>query len=74
MLITDGGRACLADFGLSSMSQTLGTTVQTSTRSGGSLRWMAPEILDDKSPDMRTDIYAFACVGYEVSSLPLMDQ
>ncbi|KAF7373447.1 Zn(2)-C6 fungal-type domain-containing protein [Mycena sanguinolenta] len=64
ILINDDWSACLADFGLSSFSD---SNSSTSTR-GGSLYWMAPELFD---PDRfgykfirtpATDVYAFGCV------------
>ncbi|KZT00195.1 kinase-like protein [Laetiporus sulphureus 93-53] len=60
--------ARIADFGLS-------TTIETMTRSCGSgtIRWMAPELLDPESfglehalPSKEADIYAFAMVMWEV--------
>ncbi|KAJ6476179.1 kinase-like domain-containing protein, partial [Mycena sanguinolenta] len=71
ILINDDWSACLADFGLSSFSD---SNSSTSAR-GGSLYWMAPELLD---PDRfgynftrtpATDVYAFGCVCLEVTLL-----
>ncbi|KAL0567524.1 Rho guanine nucleotide exchange factor, partial [Marasmius crinis-equi] len=68
VLVTPGGQACLSDFGLahivesgefwritSSMSKTKGTT-----------RWMAPELFNPSQPSYESDVYAFACVCYEI--------
>ncbi|KAJ7869288.1 kinase-like domain-containing protein [Mycena olivaceomarginata] len=46
ILVTDDGHCCLADFGLSAVT---GMTV-TSVRKGGSVAWMAPEIMEEISP------------------------
>ncbi|KAK7029790.1 Non-specific serine/threonine protein kinase [Favolaschia claudopus] len=69
ILITDDWSACLADFGLSIFSD---ATASMTTNRGGSLYWMAPELLDpDRFGDkfMRTpasDVYAFGCVCLEL--------
>ncbi|KAF7333675.1 Kinase-like protein [Mycena sanguinolenta] len=70
ILVKENGSACLADFGLSIYSDTSAKT--SSTSRGGSLYWMAPELLD---PDhfglqfvrtVATDVYAFGCVCFEL--------
>lgn len=81
ILVTPSGIACLADFGLASVadSQALKwTSLSTAARSGGTLRWKAPELVgcglgtstidDNRSVPSTTssDIYSFACVCYEV--------
>ncbi|KAF7326908.1 hypothetical protein MVEN_02584700 [Mycena venus] len=69
ILIKEDWSACLTDFGLSKFSDA--TSAMTSNR-GGSLYWMAPELLD---PDRfgyqfarteATDVYAFGCVCFEL--------
>ncbi|KAJ6476178.1 kinase-like domain-containing protein [Mycena sanguinolenta] len=69
ILINEEWSACLADFGLSIFSD---ATASMTTNRGGSLYWMAPELLD---PDrfgikfIRTpasDVYAFGCVCVEL--------
>ncbi|KAJ6457246.1 kinase-like domain-containing protein, partial [Mycena sanguinolenta] len=70
ILITHEWNACLADFGLTSLSD---ATIATNTsHRAGSIRWMAPELID---PDrfgrkfLRTpasDVYAFGCVCLEL--------
>ncbi|KAF7333651.1 hypothetical protein MSAN_02408200 [Mycena sanguinolenta] len=69
ILVKESGSACLADFGLSIYSDASAKTGSTSR--GGSLYWMAPELLD---PDhfgfqfgrtVATDVYAFGCVCFE---------
>jgi serine/threonine protein kinase len=80
VLITCSRRACLADFGLSSTTDTeTATLTQDSTANGkGTMRWLAPELfVSSESFDLQTrqrhneatDIYAFACVCYEVWGL-----
>ena len=54
VLIKDSGRACLADFGFS-VAKSSGTIVMSyslsSRTGGGTMRWQAPELLDDGSED-----------------------
>ncbi|THU88187.1 kinase-like protein [Dendrothele bispora CBS 962.96] len=71
ILITNLGRAAIADFGLARKvfeSDTLRfTSLSTSHHGGGSMRWLAPEcLLEDKVHTYQSDIYAFGCVCYEV--------
>jgi serine/threonine protein kinase len=56
------------DFGLAtaSQSQALRLTSATVNSSRGTLRWQAPELSLGSSNSVATDIYAFACVCYEV--------
>ncbi|KAJ7778485.1 kinase-like domain-containing protein [Mycena metata] len=69
ILITQDWRACLADFGLSIVSN---ATSSMSTNRGGSAYWMAPELL---APDRfgfefartpASDVYAYGCVCLEL--------
>ncbi|KAJ8083204.1 Rho guanine nucleotide exchange factor [Marasmius tenuissimus] len=68
ILITPEGRACIGDFGLSRIADTLVLKLTTSsTRATGTVRWLAREILsDDSGPTKESDVYAFACVCYEI--------
>ncbi|TEB31938.1 kinase-like protein [Coprinellus micaceus] len=75
ILVSTSGRACLADFGLSRLSDSalLGwTSIRTGTaKSTGTIRWQAPELLDpDDGTDPKTmtasDIYSYGCVCYEI--------
>jgi serine/threonine protein kinase len=78
ILISPLGRACLADFGLASIkdSQVLNMSSGSNSRAAGTLRWQAPEILDstsvhadsDGGNTLTSDIYALACVYYEVKA------
>lgn len=70
----DSGRGRLADFGLSAVTdpKILKWTSQSSAASkGGSIRWQAPELFGAESDELvpnskASDIYAWACVCYEV--------
>ncbi|KAF8982244.1 kinase-like domain-containing protein [Cyathus striatus] len=71
VLISENGVACLADFGLSSVVNThslVWTSIESTVSNAGTVRWQAPELLDEESvgTTKESDIYAFACVCYEV--------
>ncbi|KIM89876.1 hypothetical protein PILCRDRAFT_44473, partial [Piloderma croceum F 1598] len=73
ILITDEGKACLCDFGLSSITEFQGTSYLASTI-GGNVRWAAPELYrineDNSVPPVtsHSDIYSFGSVMLEVLS------
>ncbi|KAJ6598287.1 kinase-like domain-containing protein [Mycena vulgaris] len=69
VLVTPSRRACIADFGLSKVSDamTLRFTHSIATPQGGTGRYQAPELLQGESKtDFASDVYAFACVCYEI--------
>ncbi|KAG6918453.1 hypothetical protein DXG01_014330 [Tephrocybe rancida] len=77
ILVDDGGRALLADFGISSVSSSEiveWTSQTTDNSSGGTVRWQAPELIsvEDNKEEGRTkhtkasDIYAWGCVCLEI--------
>ncbi|KAJ7779464.1 kinase-like domain-containing protein [Mycena maculata] len=73
ILINDDLHACLTDFGLSGFSDTTETGTASTSNRAGSLRWMAPELIDPprfgRKHFLRTtasDAYAFACVCIEL--------
>ncbi|KDQ49915.1 hypothetical protein JAAARDRAFT_613253 [Jaapia argillacea MUCL 33604] len=75
ILIDKDHHARLCDFGLASLFSDPASALYnpTSTQSGGTTRWMAPEILApgpgaNVRPTKHTDIYAFGCVGVELYS------
>ncbi|ESK85293.1 kinase-likeprotein [Moniliophthora roreri MCA 2997] len=71
ILVDSDNHACIADFGLAVFSDvTLGTN---SSQHGGSVRWMAPELLDPGTFGLEhfrrtfaSDVYSFACVCTEL--------
>jgi serine/threonine protein kinase len=72
ILIDGKGVAMLADFGLAEFSDAIATS-GSSRAWYGSIRYMAPELLDPTmigrakpKKTFATDVYAFACVCYEV--------
>ncbi|KAL0565486.1 Rho guanine nucleotide exchange factor, partial [Marasmius crinis-equi] len=67
ILMTDSLRACLGDFGLSRVADTRGFKITSTTRSRGTGRWLAPELLlESGGTSKASDIYAYGCVCYEV--------
>jgi serine/threonine protein kinase len=73
VLVDSAGRACLADFGLSTIRdpEVLALSTTSSSTCGGTVRWMAPELLSSHDNDepintKESDVYAFAGVCYEV--------
>ncbi|KAF9263004.1 kinase-like protein [Marasmius fiardii PR-910] len=68
VLITPDRRACIGDFGLSRVTDTHALRIASSTsRVMGTARWLSPELLEGSRPTSKeSDIYAFACVCYEI--------
>ena len=63
ILVGDGDRAYLSDFGVVKEVAEVGTT-----RTGsfvGTIEYCAPEQIEGKDVDARADVYALACVLYE---------
>ena len=73
-MIDSTGHACLADFGLLTItSDATDVTSSNSFREGGTWRWMSPELLypkefgsRDSRPTKSSDCYALGMVVYEV--------
>lgn len=70
ILVNDSGEAALADFGLSSILEDV-VSSGTSTFSGGSVRWMAPELLELSPHDVApktcaSDTYSYGSVILEI--------
>ncbi|KAJ7076301.1 kinase-like domain-containing protein [Mycena epipterygia] len=61
-------RACIADFGLSSITDamTVRFTHSTVSARGGTARYQAPELFRGEKAQFCSDVYAFACVCYEI--------
>ncbi|KAF8074155.1 kinase-like domain-containing protein [Lyophyllum atratum] len=74
ILIDGRGRARLADFGISSVSDSQipsWTSHSSAASKGGSVRWQAPELFDTETDDFvkntkASDVYAWSCVCYEI--------
>jgi serine/threonine protein kinase len=67
-------RAYIADFGLSTLSDSGSATTVAGSAIMGTPRWLAPELIPRRGVKRHhthaTDIYAFALVCYEVSYTP----
>lgn len=64
ILFSREGKVRLSDFGIATP-----TNVSASTSSGkivGSMQYLAPEQLEEKESDTRSDIFALGCVMYEM--------
>ncbi|KAJ6466790.1 kinase-like domain-containing protein [Mycena sanguinolenta] len=71
ILITPSHRACIADFGVASIADniTVRFTHSTVTARAGTARYQAPELFRIENTTKihyGSDIYAFACVCYEI--------
>ncbi|KAJ6454251.1 kinase-like domain-containing protein [Mycena vitilis] len=69
VLVTPSRRACVADFGLAAVSNTITMRLTHSTTHarGGTARYQAPELFQGDSPNhYGSDVYAVACVFYEI--------
>lgn len=80
-ILVDGGRAVIADFGLSRVRQRMATGSGLSTVGtggiAGTLAFVAPEVLQGQLPREPADVYSFGMVCYEVMSggrYPFEDQ
>lgn len=71
ILIDDGPRALLSDFGLSKIKANSNSRLTKAVATPqGSLYWMAPELFQGKRMKPPCDIYAFAMTMFEVGSTP----
>jgi len=67
VLVSRSGRAVLTDFGLSTVVMDSNIAgFSTTLESGGTLRWQAPELLKGDRNSVKSDVYAFAGVSYEI--------
>jgi serine/threonine protein kinase len=63
----DNDIAHLSDFGLSNVINELQGPSFFTSKVGGSARWIAPELLQDATPAMSSDVYSFGSVAFYVS-------
>ncbi|KAJ7489301.1 hypothetical protein FB451DRAFT_686485 [Mycena latifolia] len=69
ILVTPSRRACIADFGLSSVADAMTlrfTHTTASNTRAGTARYQAPELFRGGKTHFDSDVYAFACVCYEI--------
>jgi serine/threonine protein kinase len=81
VLIDKDHQPRLTDFGLSHVMNKFATL--TGSHKHGSGRWTSPELMDPDDPEnkgtslrvtFKGDVYAFACVCYEVCSVKSLNQ
>ena len=68
-ILLSGGHAIVADFGIARLIDMAGVQQLTSTGLGGpgTPAYMSPEqLLGERAPDARSDIYSLGCVMYEM--------
>jgi serine/threonine protein kinase len=64
VLVSNAGRAMIADFGVSSIVMTL---PMSTTGPNGTPHWIAPEVVQgDSRPSLESDIWSYGCLSYEV--------
>ncbi|KAF8338280.1 kinase-like domain-containing protein [Cantharellus anzutake] len=68
VLIDDRGGACISDFGMAfiKMESSRTTAVRQNEKAEGTLRWMAPERLDNGGLTREVDVYAYAMTCFEI--------
>ncbi|KAI5987754.1 kinase-like domain-containing protein [Pisolithus orientalis] len=75
VLVSSDRRALLSDFGLSTVNISTFSMTVDALRGGGSLHWMAPELLDDYPPSKESDAWALGMTILELftRSIPFRD-
>jgi serine/threonine protein kinase len=76
VLIDKDGVAQIGDFGISRlMEDDVDTGMTTTTPHFGTVRYLAPELVDPGKavPSRPTDIWALGCVAHEVRFIPMSE-
>lgn len=66
ILVDGSGRARIVDFGLTTVTQSLDPMQRVSRQRVHTVRWSAPEVLNEEVYSKEADIFAFAMVMVEV--------
>jgi len=65
ILVGDSGNARIADFGLAAVARNMDSILSTSLQNGHTVRWAAPEVMDNGTHSKEADMFAFAMVMVE---------
>ncbi len=68
VIVTGSGSVVLVDFGLATAfgGRTARDTLNMASRPGGTVAYMAPEVIAGDTVDARADLYAMGCLLYEL--------
>jgi serine/threonine protein kinase len=67
ILVSIHGEACICDFGMSKVIEEVTERSASATlTAGGSARWLAPELIEGKSPTREADVYSYAMAILEL--------
>lgn len=66
VFVDESGHACIADFGVATITKEVDSTQSTAYEPGLTPRWTAPEILNGESYTKAADVFSFAMLMIEV--------
>lgn len=66
ILVDNSGHACITDFGLAVLTKNLDSIPSAPEHHGYTMRWAAPEVMDEDAYSKEGDMFSFAMVMIEV--------
>jgi serine/threonine protein kinase len=69
VLLTENGHAKISDFGISEITSSSVKSFMGTNSTGGSIRWMAPELLNiqnSEQPSSASDMYSYGMILWEI--------